>query len=199
MSRALALALLLAPSLSFAQSTEPSAPPQRGAGEESAASEAEPYADAPGGHTIYEPTRSVANSPDQRITLSGFLRTRGDLANNWDLGRGPTPSMRALWPTPYAGPSPGRTQTSLDMRLRLDVAIDVGWASHPVPRSPPRARQPALRINPRRRLLGRERSTSAAPTVRSTCGSSTVRCSCPSECSPRDAWAPSSTGARGSS
>ncbi len=127
MSRALALALLLAPSLSFAQSTEPSAPPQRGAGEESAASEAEPYADAPGATPIHEPTRSVANSPDQRITLSGFLRTRGDLANNWDLGRGPTPSMRALWPTPYAGPSPGRTQTSLDMRLRLDVAIDVGW------------------------------------------------------------------------
>lgn len=103
------------------------APITRGAGDESAASEAEPYADAPGATPVNEPTRSTADSPDQRVTLAGFLRTRADLAHNWDLGRGPTPSQRSLWPTPYAGPSPGRTQTNLDMRLRLDVAIEVGW------------------------------------------------------------------------
>lgn len=143
----IALALALAPSVALAQSSElapadepptPRAQPQesapraepvaqRGAGDEYRASEAEPYADAPGSTPIHEPTRSTADSPDQRIRLSGFLRTRGDLANNWDLGRGPTPSQLALWPTPYAGPSPGHTQTNVDMRLRLDVAIDVGW------------------------------------------------------------------------
>lgn len=103
------------------------APVTRGAGDENAASEAEPYADAPGATPVNEPTRATANSPDQRVTLAGFLRTRADLAHNWDLGRGPTPSQRALWPTPYAGPSPGHTQTNLDMRLRLDVGIEVGW------------------------------------------------------------------------
>ncbi len=119
--RASTLALLLAPAAAFAQ-TAP-----RGAGDERRAVEAEPYADAPGATPVHEPTRATADAPDQRVTVSGFLRTRGDLAHNWDLGRGPTPSTRALWPTPYAGPSPGRTQTNLDMRLRLDVAIEVGW------------------------------------------------------------------------
>jgi uncharacterized protein (TIGR04551 family) len=99
----------------------------RSAGEESRASDAEPYHDVPGATPIGEATRATAESPDQRITLSGFLRTRGDLANNWDLGRGATPSLRSLWPSPYAGPTPSSTQTHADMRLRLDVAIEVGW------------------------------------------------------------------------
>ena len=131
----LALALVFAPTLVFAQSADAphtdsapaTTPAPRGPGDEQTASDQEPYADAPGSTPVHEPTRSTADSPDQRIHLSGFLRTRADLAHNWDLGRGPTPSMRALWPTPYAGPSPGHTQTNLDMRLRLDVAIEVGW------------------------------------------------------------------------
>jgi uncharacterized protein (TIGR04551 family) len=99
----------------------------RPAGDEHRASDEEPYHDAPGVTPIADPIRDTANAPEQRVRISGFLRTRGDFAHNWDLGRGPTPSMRALWPTPYTTGAAANTQTNVDMRLRLDVAIDVGW------------------------------------------------------------------------
>jgi uncharacterized protein (TIGR04551 family) len=122
--RLLAFVLALAPSYAAAQHNEPA---QRSAGDEHRAAEAEPYADAPGVTPIAEPVRATADTRDQRVRLSGFLRSRGDLGINWGLGRGATPSMRALWPAPYTGGAAANTQTNLDMRLRLDVAIEVGW------------------------------------------------------------------------
>jgi uncharacterized protein (TIGR04551 family) len=121
---ALSVAACLATATAFAQERPPTT---RGAGDEHRASEAEPYHDAPGVTPIAEPPRDTAGDADQRIRVSGFLRTRGDFGHNWDLGRGPTPSMRALWPTPYTTGTASNTQTNADMRLRLDVAIDVGW------------------------------------------------------------------------
>lgn len=99
----------------------------RDPGDEHRASEAEPYHDAPGVTPIADPPRDTAGDADQRVRVSGFLRSRGDWGHNWDLGRGPTPSLRALWPTPYTTGSGANTQTNADMRLRLDVAIEVGW------------------------------------------------------------------------
>jgi len=121
------VALSVAAFLAAATASAQERPTTRGAGDEHRASEAEPYHDAPGVTPIAEPPRDTAGDADQRIRVSGFLRTRGDFGHNWDLGRGPTPSMRALWPTPYTTGTAANTQTNADMRLRLDVAIDVGW------------------------------------------------------------------------
>lgn len=99
----------------------------RPAGDEHRAADREPYRDAPGVTPIGDPVRATADTPDQRVRLSGFLRTRGDLGHNWDLGRGPTPSLPSIWPTPYVDDGASHTQTSADMRLRVDAAIEVGW------------------------------------------------------------------------
>ena len=123
--RGIAALVALCPSLALAQQTRE--PARRPAGDEHAASEREPYRDAPGVTPIHEAPRDTAQSPEQRVRISGFFRTRGDLGQNWDLGRGATPTLPSLWPTPYADSSGARTQTNADLRLRLDLAIDVGW------------------------------------------------------------------------
>lgn len=99
----------------------------RPAGDERRAPDREPYRDAPGVTPIGDPVRATADTPDQRVRLSGFLRTRGDLGHNWDLGRGPTPSLPSVWPTPYVDDGASHTQTNADMRLRVDASIEVGW------------------------------------------------------------------------
>jgi hypothetical protein len=99
----------------------------RGPASETRAVEREPYRDAPGVTPIGEPVRATADTPDQRIRLAGFLRARADLGHNWDLGRGPTPSLPSIWPTPYVDDGASHTQTNADMRLRVDATIEVGW------------------------------------------------------------------------
>ena len=84
----------------------------RGAGDEHRASEAERHA---GVTPIAEPPRDTAGDADQRIRISGSC-TRGDFHNNWDLGRGPTPSMRPLAHALHHGAA-ANTQTNADMRL----------------------------------------------------------------------------------
>lgn len=99
----------------------------RGAGDERRAVEREPYHDAPGVTPIGDPVRATADTPDRRVRLTGFLRTRGDLAHNWDLARGPTPSLSSIWPLPYVDDGGSHTQTSADLRLRVDLGIEIGW------------------------------------------------------------------------
>lgn len=113
---------LLAPSLARAQEA-----PARPAGDEHAAARREPFRDAPGVTPIHEPTRDTAGAADTRVRVRGFFRTRGDLGVNWDLGRGPTPSLPSVWPEPYAERAGRNTQTNLDMRLRLDATAEIGW------------------------------------------------------------------------
>ncbi|MBK6529038.1 MAG: TIGR04551 family protein [Deltaproteobacteria bacterium] len=109
----------------LASSTSAAQP--RPAGDEHRAPDREPYRDAPGVTPIGDAVRATADTPDQRVRLSGFLRTRGDLGHNWDLGRGPTPSLPSIWPTPYVDDGASHTQTNADMRLRVDASIEVGW------------------------------------------------------------------------
>jgi uncharacterized protein (TIGR04551 family) len=60
--------------------------------------------------------------------LSGFFRTRGDLGYNWDLNRGPTPTSGvAIWPAAYVDAGRSRTLSNLDMRLRTDLQVRVGY------------------------------------------------------------------------
>ncbi len=99
----------------------------RAAGDERRAVDREPSRDAPGVTPIGDPLRATADTPDTRVRLTGFLRTRGDLAHNWDLARGPTPSLSSIWPLPYVDDGASHTQTSADMRLRVDLGIEVGW------------------------------------------------------------------------
>ncbi|MBL8604405.1 MAG: TIGR04551 family protein [Myxococcales bacterium] len=115
---ALALAIVHCNMAALAQTPGPR-------GSEDSALVREPARDAPGVTPIDEGLRATANTPDSRVRIEGFLRTRGDLANNWSLGVGPGPSRVALWPMPYT--APGATQTNLDMRLRLDTHVDVGY------------------------------------------------------------------------
>lgn len=57
--------------------------------------------------------------------IDGYLRTRGDIFYNFDLGRGPTPStLEPIWPTPVATDLP--YQTGMDMRARVDTTFRVG-------------------------------------------------------------------------
>ncbi|MFB6263663.1 MAG: TIGR04551 family protein, partial [Bradymonadaceae bacterium] len=56
------------------------------------------------------------------VELDGYFRGRGELLNNLDLDRGPTPSGRHLYPLPTARPDrPWLTHG--DMRLRTDVSM----------------------------------------------------------------------------
>lgn len=96
-------------------------------GDESAALEREPEADAPGVTPIDERARSSADEAEQRVRLSGYLRVRGDLGVRWDLGHGPTPSATRLWPSPYSEDGASDLQTHLDLRLRADLEVTVGW------------------------------------------------------------------------
>jgi uncharacterized protein (TIGR04551 family) len=65
---------------------------------------------------------------DFRLTLDGYLRVRGDVWNDLDLSRGPTPTTGLpIFPTPAAGGS-DHTLTAVDMRLRLEPTLEVGQA-----------------------------------------------------------------------
>ena len=129
MRLALTLSVLLASVTARAQTPgeAPPATPTRGPGEEGAAGDREPFRDAPGVTPIHESLRDTGGARDTRVRVRGFYRTRGDLGLNWDLGRGPTPSLPSVWPTPYAERAGRNTQTNLDMRLRFDVTADIGW------------------------------------------------------------------------
>ncbi|MGZ3404801.1 MAG: TIGR04551 family protein [Polyangia bacterium] len=78
------------------------------------------------------PLRMLAVTPspwhDFRLTLGGYLRVRGDVWNDLDLSRGPTPSTgQPVFPTPAAGGN-DHTVTGADMRLRLEPTLEVGQA-----------------------------------------------------------------------
>ena len=63
-----------------------------------------------------------------RLTLGGYLRVRGDVWNDLDLSRGPTPSTgQPIFPTPAAGGN-DHTVTGADMRVRLEPTLEVGQA-----------------------------------------------------------------------
>ena len=94
---------------------------------ERSALEQEPYADAPGTTPVGEPLRPKADSPDQDIELSGYLRTRHDLGLGWDLNRGPTEGGSPLWPARYTDGGRSTLITSADLRLRTDVDARVGY------------------------------------------------------------------------
>jgi uncharacterized protein (TIGR04551 family) len=104
----------------------PAVTPRPG-GDELRAVDREPYRDAPGVTPIADPLRATADTPDTRFRLTGFLRARADLGHNWDLGRGPTPTLPSVWPTPYVDDGASHTQTNADLRLRVDLGIEVGW------------------------------------------------------------------------
>jgi uncharacterized protein (TIGR04551 family) len=79
-----------------------------------------------------QPLHPIAMTPsawkELRLTLDGYLRVRGDVWNDLDLSRGPTPSTnQPIFPTPAAGGG-DHTVTSADMRLRLDPTLEVGQA-----------------------------------------------------------------------
>lgn len=96
-------------------------------GDEHAAAAREPFAAAPGTTPIDEPTRATAEAKDRRLLVNGFLRTRADLGYGWDLNRGATTSQpTGLYPGPYHDAGQSRTLTNLDMRLRVDAAVEVG-------------------------------------------------------------------------
>jgi uncharacterized protein (TIGR04551 family) len=65
---------------------------------------------------------------DFRLTLDGYLRVRGELWNDLDLSRGPTPSTnQPIFPVSAAGGSE-HTLTAFDMRVRLDPTLEIGQA-----------------------------------------------------------------------
>lgn len=73
---------------------------------------------------------SMTPSPwkDFRLLLDGYLRVRGDVWNDLDLSRGPTPTLnQPIFPTPAAGGN-DHTVSGLDMRLRLEPTLEVGQA-----------------------------------------------------------------------
>ena len=62
------------------------------------------------------------------LTLAGYFRVRGDLWNDLDLSRGPTPSTgQPVFPVPAAGGS-DHTLVAGDMRLRLEPTLTVSQA-----------------------------------------------------------------------
>ncbi len=65
---------------------------------------------------------------DVKLTLDGYMRVRGDVFNDLDLSRGPTPSTgQPIFPVPAAG-GDDHTITAADMRLRLEPTLEVGQA-----------------------------------------------------------------------
>ena len=63
-----------------------------------------------------------------RLTLDGYLRVRGEVYNDLDLSRGPTPTTgQPIFPVP-AGGGESHTLTGLDMRLRLEPTLAIGQA-----------------------------------------------------------------------
>jgi uncharacterized protein (TIGR04551 family) len=65
---------------------------------------------------------------DFRLTLDGYLRVRGELWNDLDLSRGPTPTTgQPIFPTPLSG-ADDHTLTAADMRVRLEPTLEIGQA-----------------------------------------------------------------------
>jgi uncharacterized protein (TIGR04551 family) len=61
---------------------------------------------------------------EKRFSLGGYYRVRGGLFFDLDLNRGPTPSLgEPIWPEPLTDDP----QTGLDMRLRLEPNLHIGW------------------------------------------------------------------------
>jgi len=58
------------------------------------------------------------------LQISGYLRTRGDLFDNFTLKRAKDPDGYYLWPLSASG-GLGGTQTSANMRLRLEPTLNV--------------------------------------------------------------------------
>ncbi len=72
----------------------------------------------------------VAEDPalDPTVTLGGYFRLRGDVFDNLDLNRGPTPTTgETIFPVPIDDPEHNDRLTSSNMRLRLEPHIRVGW------------------------------------------------------------------------
>lgn len=62
------------------------------------------------------------------VALGGYLRTRGELLDNFDLDRGTTPSGRGLFATPLGDPN-AQLLMNADMRLRTDLAVYAPFAA----------------------------------------------------------------------
>jgi uncharacterized protein (TIGR04551 family) len=72
----------------------------------------------------------VAEDPaqDPVVSLGGYFRLRGDVFDNLDLNRGPTPTTgETVFPVPIDDPEHDDTLTSSNLRLRLEPHIRVGW------------------------------------------------------------------------
>jgi len=64
----------------------------------------------------------IAAQTETTAVVHGAFRVRGELLYNLDLDRGLTPSGQPLFPVPLADPK-GQTLTTMDFRLRTDVAF----------------------------------------------------------------------------
>lgn len=62
------------------------------------------------------------------LQLNGYLRTRGELLENFDLDRGTTPSGRALFATPLGNPT-AQSLYNADLRVRTDLALYAPFAA----------------------------------------------------------------------
>jgi uncharacterized protein (TIGR04551 family) len=60
------------------------------------------------------------------VSVSGYMRARGSVMDNFDLDRGLTPSGRPLYPVPYDN---SQLLESADMRLRTDLALYAPFAA----------------------------------------------------------------------
>jgi uncharacterized protein (TIGR04551 family) len=72
----------------------------------------------------------VAEDPalDPGLSLGGYFRMRGDVFDNLDLNRGPTPTTgETVFPVPLTDAAQNDTLTSSNLRLRLEPHIRVGW------------------------------------------------------------------------
>jgi len=61
----------------------------------------------------------------QYLELDGYLRVRGDLLDNMALRRGQDPNEQYLVPPRYLGDNPSGTQSTTNMRLRLEPTVNV--------------------------------------------------------------------------
>ncbi len=77
---------------------------------------------------LRDPFRSEDPAQAPRVSWGGYFRLRGDIFENLDLNRGPTPSTgETLFPLPAYDPREGDQLRSADLRLRLEPHIQVGW------------------------------------------------------------------------
>ena len=72
------------------------------------------------GFTDYD--ESLRAPHDHMIEVNGALRLRGEILDNLDLDRGPTPSGDLFYPVPLSDPQ-GQILSRADMRFRADVGF----------------------------------------------------------------------------